>query len=33
LRPPLIEATAAEVEGLRSALGAAGLPTGEAVSG
>jgi 4-hydroxy-tetrahydrodipicolinate synthase len=33
LRPPLIEATAAEVEGLRSALGAAGLPAGEAVSG
>jgi 4-hydroxy-tetrahydrodipicolinate synthase len=32
LRPPLIEATPAEVEGLRSALAAAGLPTGEAVS-
>ena len=32
LRPPLIEATPAEVEGLRSALGAAGLPTGEAIS-
>jgi 4-hydroxy-tetrahydrodipicolinate synthase len=32
LRPPLIEATPAEVEGLRSALGAAGLPAGEAVS-
>ena len=29
LRSPLIEATAAEVEGLRSALAAAGLPTGE----
>jgi 4-hydroxy-tetrahydrodipicolinate synthase len=33
LRSPLIEATPAEVEGLRSALGAAGLLTGEAVSG
>jgi 4-hydroxy-tetrahydrodipicolinate synthase len=33
LRSPLIEATPAEVEGLRSALGAAGLPTGDAVSG
>jgi 4-hydroxy-tetrahydrodipicolinate synthase len=33
LRSPLIEATPAEVEDLRSALGAAGLPTGEAVSG
>jgi 4-hydroxy-tetrahydrodipicolinate synthase len=32
LRSPLIEATAAEVEGLRSALAAAGLATGEAVS-
>jgi 4-hydroxy-tetrahydrodipicolinate synthase len=32
LRSPLIEATPAEVEGLRSALAAAGLPTGEAVS-
>lgn len=32
LRPPLIEATPAELEGLRSALGAAGLPTGEAIS-
>jgi 4-hydroxy-tetrahydrodipicolinate synthase len=32
LRSPLIEATAAEVEGLRSALAAAGLPTGEMVS-
>jgi 4-hydroxy-tetrahydrodipicolinate synthase len=32
LRSPLIEATTAEVEGLRSALAAAGLPTGEAVS-
>jgi 4-hydroxy-tetrahydrodipicolinate synthase len=32
LRPPLIEATPAEVEGLRSALGAAGLPAGEGVS-
>ena len=32
LRSPLIEATAAEVEGLRSALAAAGLPTGEVVS-
>lgn len=32
LRPPLIEATPTEVEGLRSALGAAGLPAGEAVS-
>ena len=32
LRSPLIEATPAEVEGLRSALAAAGLPTGEIVS-
>ena len=32
LRSPLIEATPAEVEGLRSALAAAGLPTGESVS-
>ena len=32
LRSPLIEATPAEVEGLRSALAAAGLPTGEGVS-
>jgi 4-hydroxy-tetrahydrodipicolinate synthase len=32
LRSPLIEATPAEVEGLRSALAAAGLSTGEAVS-
>jgi 4-hydroxy-tetrahydrodipicolinate synthase len=32
LRPPLIEATSAEVEGLRSALAAAGLQTGESVS-
>ena len=32
LRSPLIEATPAEVEGLRSALSAAGLPTGEVVS-
>ena len=32
LRSPLIEATPAEVEGLRSALAAAGLPTGEVVS-
>jgi 4-hydroxy-tetrahydrodipicolinate synthase len=32
LRSPLIEATSAEVEALRSALAAAGLPTGEAVS-
>jgi 4-hydroxy-tetrahydrodipicolinate synthase len=32
LRPPLIEATPAEVDGLRSALGAAGLPASEAVS-
>jgi len=32
LRPPLIEATPAELEGLRSALGAAGLPTGGAIS-
>jgi 4-hydroxy-tetrahydrodipicolinate synthase len=32
LRSPLIEATPAEVEGLRSALAAAGLATGEAVS-
>jgi 4-hydroxy-tetrahydrodipicolinate synthase len=32
LRLPLIEATAAEVDGLRSALAAAGLQAGEAVS-
>ena len=32
LRSPLIEATPAEVQGLRSALAAAGLQTGEAVS-
>jgi 4-hydroxy-tetrahydrodipicolinate synthase len=32
LRSPLIEATSAEIEGLRSALAAAGLPTGEVVS-
>jgi 4-hydroxy-tetrahydrodipicolinate synthase len=32
LRSPLIDATAAEVEGLRDALAAAGLATGEAVS-
>jgi 4-hydroxy-tetrahydrodipicolinate synthase len=32
LRSPLIEATSAEVEGLRSAMAAAGLPTGESVS-
>jgi 4-hydroxy-tetrahydrodipicolinate synthase len=32
LRSPLIEATSAEVEGLRSALAAAGLQTGESVS-
>jgi 4-hydroxy-tetrahydrodipicolinate synthase len=32
LRSPLIEATAAEVENLRSALAAAGLQTGETVS-
>jgi 4-hydroxy-tetrahydrodipicolinate synthase len=32
LRSPLVEATASEVEGLRSALSAAGLPAGEAVS-
>ena len=32
LRSPLIEATPAEVEGLRSAMGAAGLQTGESVS-
>jgi 4-hydroxy-tetrahydrodipicolinate synthase len=32
LRSPLIEATAAEVEGLRAALAAAGLATGVAVS-
>ena len=32
LRSPLIEATLAEVDGLRSALAAAGLPTGEIVS-
>jgi 4-hydroxy-tetrahydrodipicolinate synthase len=32
LRSPLIDATAAEVEGLRAALAAAGLATGEAVS-
>jgi 4-hydroxy-tetrahydrodipicolinate synthase len=32
LRSPLIEATSAEVEALRSAMAAAGLPTGESVS-
>jgi 4-hydroxy-tetrahydrodipicolinate synthase len=32
LRLPLIEATSAEVEALRSAMAAAGLPTGESVS-
>jgi 4-hydroxy-tetrahydrodipicolinate synthase len=32
LRSPLIEASPAEVEGLRSALAAAGLPAGEVVS-
>ena len=32
LRSPLVEATPAEVEGLQSALAAAGLPTGESVS-
>lgn len=32
LRSPLIEASAAEVEGLRSAMAAAGLQTGESVS-
>jgi 4-hydroxy-tetrahydrodipicolinate synthase len=32
LRSPLIEATSAEIEGLRAALAAAGLPTGEVVS-
>jgi 4-hydroxy-tetrahydrodipicolinate synthase len=32
LRSPLIEASSAEVEGLRSALAAAGLPAGEVVS-
>jgi 4-hydroxy-tetrahydrodipicolinate synthase len=32
LRSPLIEATGAEIEGLRSALAAAGLQTGEVVS-
>jgi 4-hydroxy-tetrahydrodipicolinate synthase len=32
LRSPLIDATAAEIEGLRAALAAAGLATGEAVS-
>ena len=32
LRSPLIEATSTEIEGLRSALAAAGLPTGEVVS-
>jgi 4-hydroxy-tetrahydrodipicolinate synthase len=32
LRSPLIEATSAEVEALRSALAAAGLPSGESVS-
>jgi 4-hydroxy-tetrahydrodipicolinate synthase len=32
LRSPLIEASAAELEGLRSALAAAGLPAGELVS-
>ena len=32
VRSPLIEATTSEIEGLRSALAAAGLPTGEVVS-
>ena len=32
LRSPLIEATSAEVEGLRSAMAAAGIQTGESVS-
>jgi 4-hydroxy-tetrahydrodipicolinate synthase len=32
LRSPLIEATPAEIDGLRSALAAAGLQTGEVVS-
>jgi 4-hydroxy-tetrahydrodipicolinate synthase len=32
VRSPLIEATFTEIEGLRSALAAAGLPTGEVVS-
>jgi 4-hydroxy-tetrahydrodipicolinate synthase len=32
LRSPLIEATSSEIEGLRSALAAAGLQTGESVS-
>jgi 4-hydroxy-tetrahydrodipicolinate synthase len=32
LRSPLIEATLAEIDGLRSALAASGLPTGEIVS-
>jgi hypothetical protein len=32
LRSPLIEATATEIDGLRSALAAAGLQTGEVVS-
>jgi len=32
LRSPLIEATPAEVDSLRSALAAAGLQTGEVVS-
>jgi 4-hydroxy-tetrahydrodipicolinate synthase len=32
LRSPLIEATTAEIEGLRSALAAAGLPPGELIS-
>lgn len=32
LRSPLIEATPAEIDGLRSALAASGLPTGEIVS-
>jgi 4-hydroxy-tetrahydrodipicolinate synthase len=32
VRSPLIEATSAEIEGLRSALAAASLPTGEVVS-
>ena len=32
LRSPLIEATLAEIDGLRSALAAAGLPPGEIVS-
>ena len=32
VRSPLIEATSTEIDGLRSALAAAGLPTGEVVS-